>query len=85
MLQPVFYSIIHYTDILTSVRVHYNRILIVGSRVFQVGFMNDGRILAADIQYYANAGNSEDESPLVGTVKEISGVLEGLVIKTTMT
>lgn len=33
---------------------------------FQVGFMNDGRILAADVQYYANAGNTVDESVLVG-------------------
>jgi len=33
--------------------------------VFQVGFMKDGRITAADLQYYANAGNTVDESPLV--------------------
>lgn len=32
----------------------------------QVGFMNDGRIVAADIQYYNNAGNTIDESVLVG-------------------
>ncbi|XP_070711719.1 aldehyde oxidase 6 [Pempheris klunzingeri] len=32
---------------------------------YKVGFMNDGRIMAADIQYYANAGNAVDESPLV--------------------
>uniref|UniRef100_A0A3B4UR26 xanthine dehydrogenase n=1 Tax=Seriola dumerili TaxID=41447 RepID=A0A3B4UR26_SERDU len=30
-----------------------------------VGFMNDGRIVAADIQYYTNAGNTVDESVLV--------------------
>lgn len=34
--------------------------------LFQVGFMNDGRIVAADIQYYTNAGNTIDESVLVG-------------------
>ncbi|KAA8579667.1 hypothetical protein FQN60_006760 [Etheostoma spectabile] len=34
--------------------------------LFQVGFMNDGRIMAADVQYYTNAGNTVDESPLVG-------------------
>lgn len=28
--------------------------------------MSDGRIVAADIQYYANAGNTVDESVLVG-------------------
>lgn len=28
--------------------------------------MNSGRIVAADIQYYANAGNTVDESLLVG-------------------
>lgn len=28
--------------------------------------MNDGRIVAADLQYYANAGNTLDESVLVG-------------------
>ncbi|XP_067356858.1 aldehyde oxidase 6 isoform X3 [Channa argus] len=33
---------------------------------YKVGFMNDGRIVAADFQYYANAGNTVDESPLVG-------------------
>lgn len=27
--------------------------------------MNDGRIMAADMQYYANAGNTVDESTLV--------------------
>ena len=27
--------------------------------------MEDGRITAADLQYYANAGNTVDESPLV--------------------
>lgn len=32
---------------------------------YKVGFMNDGRILAADFQYYANAGNTIDESTLV--------------------
>uniref|UniRef100_A0A3Q1IHC4 Xanthine dehydrogenase/oxidase n=1 Tax=Anabas testudineus TaxID=64144 RepID=A0A3Q1IHC4_ANATE len=32
---------------------------------YKVGFMNDGRILAADVQYYANAGNTVDESVLV--------------------
>ncbi|XP_059183974.1 aldehyde oxidase 6 isoform X2 [Centropristis striata] len=32
---------------------------------YKVGFMNDGRIVAADIQYYANAGNAVDESVLV--------------------
>ncbi|GAA6224228.1 aldehyde oxidase [Lates japonicus] len=32
---------------------------------YKVGFMNDGRIVAADIQYFANAGNTVDESVLV--------------------
>ncbi|KAJ0062408.1 hypothetical protein NL108_010998, partial [Boleophthalmus pectinirostris] len=32
---------------------------------YKVGFMNDGRIVAADLEYYANAGFSADESPLV--------------------
>ncbi|KAM3857276.1 aldehyde oxidase 6 [Diretmus argenteus] len=32
---------------------------------YKVGFMNDGRIVAADTQYYANAGNTVDESVLV--------------------
>ncbi|XP_056445090.1 aldehyde oxidase 6 isoform X1 [Gadus chalcogrammus] len=32
---------------------------------YQVGFMEDGRITAADLQYYANAGNTVDESTLV--------------------
>ncbi|XP_060922759.1 aldehyde oxidase 1-like [Limanda limanda] len=44
--------------------------LITGARhpvlgKYKVGFMNDGRIMAADIQYYANAGNTVDESVLV--------------------
>ncbi|XP_035533549.1 aldehyde oxidase 6 [Morone saxatilis] len=32
---------------------------------YKVGFMNDGRIMAADIEYYINAGNTVDESVLV--------------------
>ncbi|KAJ8351563.1 hypothetical protein SKAU_G00230390 [Synaphobranchus kaupii] len=41
--------------------------LITGARhpvlgKYKVGFMNDGRIIAAEVQYYANAGNIEDES-----------------------
>ncbi|MCI4393424.1 hypothetical protein PGIGA_G00157290 [Pangasianodon gigas] len=32
---------------------------------YKVGFMNDGRITAADVHYYANAGNAPDESTLV--------------------
>ncbi|XP_070786462.1 aldehyde oxidase 6 [Enoplosus armatus] len=32
---------------------------------YKVGFMNDGRIVAADIQYYLNGGNTVDESTLV--------------------
>lgn len=32
---------------------------------YKVGFMNDGRIMAADIQYYTNAGNAIDESVLI--------------------
>ncbi|XP_036401086.1 aldehyde oxidase 6 [Megalops cyprinoides] len=44
--------------------------LITGARhpvlgKYKVGFMNDGSIIAADIQYYANAGNTGDESILV--------------------
>ncbi|XP_068447150.1 aldehyde oxidase 1-like [Clinocottus analis] len=30
---------------------------------YKVGFMNNGRIVAADIRCYANAGNTVDESP----------------------
>ncbi|XP_069019866.1 aldehyde oxidase 6 [Embiotoca jacksoni] len=32
---------------------------------YKVGFMNDGRIRAADLQYYTNAGSTVDESVLV--------------------
>lgn len=32
---------------------------------YKVGFMNDGRILAAEFWYYTNAGNTIDESVLV--------------------
>ncbi|KAK7126697.1 hypothetical protein R3I94_018021 [Phoxinus phoxinus] len=32
---------------------------------YKVGFMNNGRITAADFQYYANSGNTADESVLV--------------------
>ncbi|XP_030611386.1 aldehyde oxidase 1-like [Archocentrus centrarchus] len=32
---------------------------------YKVGFMNDGRIIAADFQFFANGGNAADESPLV--------------------
>ncbi|KAL1021810.1 hypothetical protein UPYG_G00018360 [Umbra pygmaea] len=32
---------------------------------YKVGFMNDGKIMAADLDYYANAGNTADESVLV--------------------
>ncbi|XP_077082323.1 aldehyde oxidase 6 isoform X2 [Siphateles boraxobius] len=32
---------------------------------YKVGFMNSGRITAADFQYYANSGNTVDESVLV--------------------
>ncbi|XP_077958818.1 aldehyde oxidase 6 isoform X1 [Gasterosteus aculeatus] len=44
--------------------------LITGARhpvlgKYKVGFMNDGRIVAADFHYYANAGNMADESVLV--------------------
>ncbi|XP_064182719.1 aldehyde oxidase 6 isoform X2 [Anguilla rostrata] len=44
--------------------------LITGARhpvlgKYKVGFMNDGRIIAADLQYYANAGHTGDESVLV--------------------
>uniref|UniRef100_A0A3Q3F315 Aldehyde oxidase 6 n=1 Tax=Labrus bergylta TaxID=56723 RepID=A0A3Q3F315_9LABR len=38
--------------------------LITGAR-HPVGFMKDGRIVAADLQYYTNAGNVVDESLLV--------------------
>uniref|UniRef100_A0A4W5RLC2 Aldehyde oxidase 6 n=1 Tax=Hucho hucho TaxID=62062 RepID=A0A4W5RLC2_9TELE len=45
-------------------------ILITGARhpvlgKHKVGFMNDGRIMAADLHYYANSGNTTDESLLV--------------------
>ncbi|XP_071392432.1 aldehyde oxidase 6 isoform X3 [Centroberyx affinis] len=44
--------------------------LITGARhpvlgKYKVGFMNDGRVVAADLQYYTNAGNTLDESVLV--------------------
>ncbi|XP_034534031.1 aldehyde oxidase 6 isoform X2 [Notolabrus celidotus] len=44
--------------------------LITGARhpvlgKYKVGFMKDGRIMAADFQYYTNAGNTVDESLLV--------------------
>ncbi|KAM4559970.1 aldehyde oxidase 1-like [Odontesthes bonariensis] len=44
--------------------------LITGGRhpvraTYKVGFMNDGRIVAADIEYYANAGCAVDESTLI--------------------
>lgn len=44
--------------------------LITGARhpvlgKYKVGFMNDGRIVAADLHYYANGGNTVDESVLV--------------------
>ncbi|XP_036417928.1 aldehyde oxidase 3-like [Colossoma macropomum] len=44
--------------------------LITGARhpvlgKYKVGFMNDGRITAADVHYYTNAGNTADESVLV--------------------
>ncbi|XP_074520486.1 aldehyde oxidase 6 isoform X2 [Halichoeres trimaculatus] len=44
--------------------------LITGARhpvqaTYKVGFMNDGRILAADFEYFTNAGNTIDESVLV--------------------
>uniref|UniRef100_A0A3B4ZKP0 Aldehyde oxidase 1 n=1 Tax=Stegastes partitus TaxID=144197 RepID=A0A3B4ZKP0_9TELE len=32
---------------------------------YKVGFMKDGRIVAVDIEFYANAGNTADESTLV--------------------
>lgn len=38
-------------------------------RLFQVGFMKDGRIMAADIQFFTNAGNTVDESVLVGLTR----------------
>ncbi|KAI4874106.1 hypothetical protein NFI96_007919 [Prochilodus magdalenae] len=44
--------------------------LITGARhpvlgKYKVGFMGDGRITAMEVQYYANAGNTADESVLV--------------------
>ncbi|XP_028281021.1 aldehyde oxidase 6 [Parambassis ranga] len=44
--------------------------LITGARhpvlgKYKVGFMKDGRIMAADIQFFTNAGNTVDESVLV--------------------
>ncbi|XP_026157717.1 aldehyde oxidase 6 isoform X2 [Mastacembelus armatus] len=32
---------------------------------YKVGFMNDGKIVAADIQYYLNSGNTVDDSVVV--------------------
>ncbi|KAM3585750.1 uncharacterized protein V6R79_026294 [Siganus canaliculatus] len=44
--------------------------LITGARhpilgKYKVGFMKDGRILAADLMYYSNSGNTADESVMV--------------------
>uniref|UniRef100_A0A3B4H7F7 Aldehyde oxidase 1-like n=1 Tax=Pundamilia nyererei TaxID=303518 RepID=A0A3B4H7F7_9CICH len=39
--------------------------LITGGEPSSVGFMNDGKIVAADFQFFANSGNTVDESPLV--------------------
>ncbi|XP_035600736.1 aldehyde oxidase 1-like isoform X3 [Oncorhynchus keta] len=62
------------------VRERGEEILITGARQpvlgkHQVGFMNDGRIMAADLQYYANSGNTADESLLIREInmyKEVS-------------
>ncbi|KYO33619.1 hypothetical protein Y1Q_0008773 [Alligator mississippiensis] len=48
----------------------HDDMLIVGNRhpffgKYKVGFMNDGRIVAADIQAYVNAGCTPDESEMV--------------------
>uniref|UniRef100_A0A7M4FWP6 Aldehyde oxidase 3-like n=1 Tax=Crocodylus porosus TaxID=8502 RepID=A0A7M4FWP6_CROPO len=48
----------------------HDDMLIVGNRhpffgKYKVGFMNDGRIVAADIQAYINAGCTPDESEMV--------------------
>nr|XP_046238450.1 aldehyde oxidase 6 isoform X2 [Scatophagus argus] len=45
--------------------------LITGARhpvlgKYKVGFMNDGRIVAADVQFFSNGGNTIDDSVLVG-------------------
>lgn len=45
-------------------------ILGVDCCLFQVGFMNDGKIVAADFQFFANSGNTVDESPLVSGKKK---------------
>lgn len=37
--------------------------------------MNDGRIMAADMEYYTNAGNTVDESVLVGSIMLFCKVL----------
>ncbi|XP_062383264.1 aldehyde oxidase 6 isoform X1 [Sardina pilchardus] len=56
-----------------SVRLVLERgedMLITGARhpvlgQYKVGYMKDGRITAADVKFYANGGNTADESPLV--------------------
>ncbi|XP_035600738.1 aldehyde oxidase 1-like isoform X5 [Oncorhynchus keta] len=58
------------------VRERGEEILITGARQpvlgkHQVGFMNDGRIMAADLQYYANSGNTADESLLAASLVHI--------------
>lgn len=48
--------------------------------ILQVGFMNDGRIIAADFQCYINGGCTKDESELVSP-SLISLTLTELVTK----
>lgn len=53
--------------------------------VLQVGFMNDGRIIAADFQCYINGGCTKDESELVSPSLLIPLTLTKLATKKTKT
>lgn len=47
--------------------------------------MNDGRIMAADIQYYTNAGNAIDESVLVGKTCRLQYLVQHFLCLITLT
>lgn len=49
--------------------------------ILQVGFMKDGRIIAADFQCYINGGCTKDESELVSPSSLILSAQAKLVTK----
>lgn len=49
--------------------------------ILQVGFMNDGRIIAADFQCYINGGCTKDKPELVSPSSLIPLTLTELVTK----